>query len=102
MAAPPERAATAQRSGSGYDADNYARLHDYFVLKDWALNTNLPRGNVFANSKLGKMATDLGLSRDQVRNQLVNYKEAKYGNSQIEMLINANKLEEFLGGPSSS
>ena len=31
-----------------------------------------------------------------MRTQLVNYKEAKYGNSQVALLINADKLEEQL------
>ena len=56
------------------DADGRARLHDFFVAKDWALNNNLPRGNIYTNSKIGMLAADLGLSRDQVRTQLANYK----------------------------
>ena len=78
------------------NADDLARLHAFFVSKDWALNTNLPWGNVYTNSKIGTLASDLGLSRDQVRTQLANYKEARYGNSQIKLLVNADKLEEDL------
>ena len=36
-----------------------AALLDFFVAKDWALNTNLPRGNVYANIKVWP---NLGLS----------------------------------------
>ena len=78
------------------DADARAQLHDFFVAKDWALNTNLPRGNVYTNSEIGIFAAELGLSRDQVRTQLANYKEARYGNSQIELLVNADELDEDL------
>ena len=78
------------------DADARAQLHDFFVSKDWALNTNLPRGNVYTNSEIGIVAADLGLSRDQVRTQLANYKESRYGNSQIELLVNADELDEDL------
>ena len=78
------------------DAGARAQLHDFFISKDWALNTNLPRGNVYANSEIGILAVELGLSRDQVRTQLVNYKESKYGNSQIELLVDAGELEEDL------
>ena len=78
------------------NADSRARLREYFASKDWALNTNLPRGNVFANSEHGKMAADLGLSRYQVRTQLVKYKDAKYDNSQVELLVNIDELEEDL------
>ena len=49
------------------DADARAQLHNFFVSKDWALNTNLPRSSVYTNSKIGILAADLGLSRDQVR-----------------------------------
>ena len=56
------------------DVDDRAQLHDFFVSKDWALNTNLPRGNVYANSKIGILVAGLGLSQDQVRTQLANYK----------------------------
>ena len=59
------------------DVDDRAQLHDFFVAKDWALNTNLPRGNTYTNSKIRMLATDLGLSRDQVRTQLANYKESR-------------------------
>lgn len=76
--------------------DDRAQLHDFFASKDWALNTNLPRGNVYTNSEIGTLATDLGLSRDQVRTQLANYKESRYGNSQIELLVNADELDEDL------
>ena len=78
------------------NADDRAQLYDFFVSKDWVLNTNLPRGNVYANSEIGILAADLGLSRDQVGTQLVNYKESKYGNRQIELLVDADKLEEDL------
>ena len=78
------------------NADNRAQLYDFFVSKDWALNTNLPWGNVYANIKIGILVADLGLSRDQVGTQLVNYKESKYGNRQIELLVDADKLEEDL------
>ena len=40
------------------------------------------------------LTSELGLSRDQLRTQLANYKEAMYGNSQIELFVNADKLEE--------
>ena len=56
------------------DADDRAQLRDFCVAKDWALNTNLPQGNTYTNSKIGMLAADLGLSRDQVRTQLANYK----------------------------
>ena len=36
------------------------------------------------------------MSRDQVRTQLANYKESRYGNSQIELLVNADELDEDL------
>ena len=63
------------------DVDDCAQLHGFFVAKDWAINTNLPWGNVYTINEIGILATDLGLSRDQVRTQLSNYKEARYGNS---------------------
>ena len=78
------------------NADDRAQLHDFFVSNDWALNTNLPQGNVYTNSEIGTLAADLGLSRDQVRAQLANYKESRYGNSQIELLVNADELDEDL------
>ena len=52
------------------NVDDRAQLNDFFVSRDWAQNTNLPRGNVYANSEIGMLAADLGLSRDQVRTQL--------------------------------
>ena len=78
------------------DADDRTHLHDFFVSKDWALNTNLLRGNDYTNCEIRTLATDLGLSRDQVRTQLANYKESRYGNSQIELLVNADELDEDL------
>ena len=78
------------------DANYQAQLHDFFVAKDWALNTNLPRGNVYTNNKIGMLASDLGLSRDQVRTQFANYKEVRYDNIQIELVVNADKLDEDL------
>ena len=41
------------------DANDRAALRDFFAAKDWALNTNLPRGNVYANIKVWP---NLGLS----------------------------------------
>lgn len=38
------------------------------------------------------MTAILELSQDQVRTQLVNWKEAKYGNGKVELLINPNEL----------
>ena len=66
------RDSTSREGNSGLekrqqiDADNCARLHEYFASKDWALNTNFLRGNVFANSGLIKMAADLILPRGQM------------------------------------
>ena len=34
------------------------------------------------------------ITREQVRTQLVNFKEARYGNSQVSLLLNAEELEE--------
>ena len=78
------------------DADDRVQLRNFFVIKDWTLNTNLPRGNAYGTSEIAKLTADLGLSRDQARTQLANYKEARYGNSQIELLVNAENLDEDL------
>ena len=48
------------------DADDCASLHDFFAVKDWALNTNLLRGNVYDNSKVGMLSADLGLFSDRM------------------------------------
>ena len=69
------------------DADARAQLHDFFISKDWALNTNLPRGNVYTNSEIGTLATDLGLSQDQVRTQLANYKESRARTSPLAWFV---------------
>ena len=61
---------------------------------NWSLNAQLPRGDLFRKGALGTIATELGLSREQVRTQLVNFKEAKYGNSQVSLLLNAEEPEE--------
>ena len=37
-----------------------------------------------------------GYLKNQVRTQLANYKEVRYGSSQIELLINANDLDKYL------
>ena len=50
----------------------------------------------YTNSEIGILAADLGLSRDHVRTQLVNYKEASYGNIQLELLVNADRIDEDL------
>ena len=42
------------------------------------------------------LAADLGLSQDQLRTQLANYKKSRYGNSQIELLVNADELDKDL------
>ena len=52
-----------------------------------SVNTQFPWSNLVRKGALGTTATDLGLSREQVLAQLVNYKEAKYGNSQVSLLI---------------
>ena len=44
------------------NANDRVQLHDYFGSKNWALNTNMSRGNAYANSKIGKIATDLSFS----------------------------------------
>ena len=56
----------------------------------------MPRDNIYTNSEIGTLAADLRLSRDQVRTQLANYKESRYGNSQIELLVTAGELDEDL------
>ena len=78
------------------DAEARAQLHDFFASKDWALNTKLPRSSVYTNSKIGILAANFEVSRDQVRTQLANYKEARYGNSQNELLVNADELDKDL------
>ena len=78
------------------DASDHAQFHDFFISKYWTLNTNSPRGKAYANSEIGILAADLGLSWDQTRTKLVNCKEAKYGSNQMKMLVNVDKLEEDL------
>ena len=78
------------------NADNRVQLHDCFGSKNWVLNTNLSRGNVYANSKIGKITADLSFSRDKVITQLVNQKEVKCSNSQDTPLIDSNKLKKQL------
>ena len=61
---------------------------------NWPLNKNLPQGEGYHNSEFGKIVLEFGLNREQVRRQLNNYKDAKYGNSQIKLILDADQLEE--------
>lgn len=59
---PSGEAGNAPAKRQRLDVDDHAQLHDFFVSKDWALNTNLQRGNVYANIEIGILASDLRVS----------------------------------------
>ena len=80
MASSAEPAAPRRRR---ITADEKRRLRAFFASANWALNTHLPRAGVYRYSQIGKIAAEMGLTRDQVSTQLRNYKEEKYGNSPI-------------------
>ena len=70
------------------------RLRDYFIAAQWSLNRNLDTGQKFLVSDVGRIASELGLKRTQVSRQLLRYKEEKYGNTQIKLILDGNQLEE--------
>ena len=43
---------------------------------------------------MGRIAAKYGLKKTQVARQLRNYKDEKYGNTQIKLLLDAEQLEE--------
>ena len=70
------------------------RLHSYFDTNNWPLNKNLPQGNNYINGDLGRIAAEFNLKRSQVVTQLRNYKDEKYGNKSIQLILDADELEE--------
>ena len=70
------------------------RLRVYFIVAQWSLNRNLDTGQKFLLSDLGRIATELGPKRTQVSQQLLRYKEEKYGNTQIKLILEGDQLEE--------
>ena len=69
------------------------RLRDYFISVNWPLNKNLPRGEKIKEGELGKIVTELKLSKGQVTTQLRNYKDERYGNTQVKLILDADELE---------
>ena len=67
-------------------------LHDYFESLNWPLNKELPRGE-YAND-LKQITEKHGIEkRDQITRQLRNYKNAKYGFSQVKVILGEGQLE---------
>ncbi len=54
----------------------------------------MPKDDGYQNIKLGRIANEFGLNRAQAKRQLNNYKDAKYGNSQIKLVLDGQQLEE--------
>ena len=71
-------------------------LRDYFVRMNWPLNRKLPRGENYRSGELGTIAAKHELGRAQVARQLCNYKNERYDNSQIKILLEADELAEKL------
>ena len=63
------------------------RLRDYFIAAQWSLNRNLDTGQKFLVSDVGRIASELGLKRTQVSHQQLQYKEEKYGNTRIKLIL---------------
>ena len=61
---------------------------------NWSLRAQLPQGNLFWKGALRTIATELGLYCEQVHPQLVSFKETKYGNIPVLLLLNGEELEE--------
>lgn len=99
--APEQNAAAAAQSSGGNDpkdgktkpitAAAKEDLHDYFESLNWPLNKDLPRGDYA--SDLDKIVKKYGLKKTQVSRQLKNYKNAKYGLSQIKIILKEGVLE---------
>ena len=71
-----------------------AKLHAYFTSCNWPLNRILPKGEAFRNGELGRIVFEHNLNRDQVVGRLQNFKDAKYGNSQIKLILEVDDLKE--------
>ena len=69
-------------------------LRSYFVKVNWPLNRNLPRGENYRTGELGDIVNKFELNRSQVARQLCNFKDEKYGNTQVKLLLEAGDLEE--------
>ena len=61
------------------------------VFRCWPLNKYLPRGDYA--SDLDKIVKKYGLKKKQVSRQLKNYKNAKYGLSQVKIILKEGVLE---------
>ncbi len=70
------------------------KLRAYFIRVNWPLNKVLPKGEGFKSGELGNIVTEFGLLKTQVARQLRNFKDEKYGNSQVKILLGADELEE--------
>ena len=60
----------------------------------YALNTGLPRGDY--SGPLKTIVEKHGLSRDQIRLQLKNYKDATFGLLQVKLIFDFDSLREKL------
>ena len=71
------------------------KLREYFIAENWPLDTPLLRGaDDNLDSRLRAIKTKFDLNKPQIARQLKNFKEEKYGNSQITLIIDADQLEE--------
>lgn len=70
-----------------------ARLRACFEKMNWPLNKPLPRGEGYNSSELGAIAAQFGLKKTQVALQLRNFKDEKYGNTQVKLILEADQLE---------
>ena len=71
-----------------------ADLKAYFTSLNWPLNKDLPRGAM--ESELQKIVNEHVLIKKQVSRQLKNYKDQKYGLSQIKLTTKPEQLKDTI------
>jgi hypothetical protein len=69
-------------------------LRAYFEGVRWPLNKALPKGAEFLNGPLGDITRQFLLVTLQVARQLLNYKQEKFMNMQVSILLNPSDLDE--------
>ena len=69
-------------------------LRAYFEGVNWPLNKALPKGAEFLNGPLGDITSQFLLVKTQLARQLLNYKKAKFMNTQVSILLNPSDLDE--------